>query len=156
MTRAVVNTDEAMVKSLHEIVKLFQQAQIAVFRLMASVSSLLLHAPRVVTECPKTGLLTKVHARPKICSHSPRFQPGHQSPCRRQRFEHKQQRVQLEETFIVFAAVRAPELRKPKPGSAAPLTAPSPQGQSRETSMLRHSTVLTHVSTRPDINRQSE
>lgn len=38
MTRAVINTDEAMVKSLEEIVKLFEQAQLSVFRLMASVS----------------------------------------------------------------------------------------------------------------------
>lgn len=38
MTRAV-NDDESMVRSLHEVVDLFERAQTSVFKLMASVSN---------------------------------------------------------------------------------------------------------------------
>lgn len=60
MTRTVVNTKEAMVRSLEEIVKNFEQAQRSVFNLMASVSLFHFTRYRYVAKC-MVGFVTEVH-----------------------------------------------------------------------------------------------
>lgn len=68
MTRAV-GDDEAMMKSLQEVVALFKEAQTSVFKLMSSVSRLYLCSRDMVLTCI-VGLGTKVLEGAKVLGHA--------------------------------------------------------------------------------------